>query len=109
MKRIAKRTNKTLNYTQGKEYATYISQQCNSILFLENDLGDNVVINKIDFAKKDSVDIVVVKKINKKNDIIEILIDKHFDDIDKARMYCEYMNMNCSYPIYSVEIYELQK
>ena len=41
--------NKTLNYTKDKEYTARISQQCNSILFLKNDLKDQVVVNKYDF------------------------------------------------------------
>lgn len=45
----ATKTNKTMNYTKGKEYEGRISQQCNSILFITNDLGDNVVVNKYDF------------------------------------------------------------
>lgn len=45
----ANKTNKTLKYTKGKKYEYHISQQCSSILFIVNDEGDNVVVNKIDF------------------------------------------------------------
>ena len=45
----AKSTNKTMNYTKDKEYEARISQQCNSILFITNDFGDQVVVNKYDF------------------------------------------------------------
>ena len=41
--------NKTLNYTKDKEYEARISQQCNSILFITNDLGDQIVVNRYDF------------------------------------------------------------
>lgn len=41
--------NKTLNYSKENEYEARISQQCNSILFIQNDLGDNIVVNKYDF------------------------------------------------------------
>lgn len=42
-------TNKTLKYSKHKIYEAHISQQCNSILFIVNDAGDKVVVNKIDF------------------------------------------------------------
>ena len=41
--------NKTLNYTKCDEYEADISQQCNSILFITNDLGDQVVASRYDF------------------------------------------------------------
>lgn len=41
--------NNTLKYSKDTIYDARISQQCNSILFIENDLGDNVVVNKYDF------------------------------------------------------------
>ena len=41
--------NKTLKYSKDTIYDARISQQCNSILFIENDLKDNVVVNKYDF------------------------------------------------------------
>jgi hypothetical protein len=49
---IATKTNNTMKYTKDKEYDARISQQCNSILFIENDLGDNVVVNRYDFTTK---------------------------------------------------------
>lgn len=49
IKLIANKTNKTLKYTKGKEYDCRISQQCKFILFIENDLGDKIIVNKIDF------------------------------------------------------------
>ena len=41
--------NKTLNYTKDKEYEARTSQQCNSILFITNDLGDKIMVNRSDF------------------------------------------------------------
>jgi hypothetical protein len=41
--------NSTLKYSKDTIYDARISQQCNSILFIENDLKDNVVVNKYDF------------------------------------------------------------
>ncbi|HDK7194878.1 TPA: hypothetical protein PTV74_003185 [Clostridium botulinum] len=43
------KTNNTLKYTKDKEYEARISQQCNSILFIVNDNGDDIVVNKYDF------------------------------------------------------------
>lgn len=45
----ANKTNDTLKYSKDEEYEARISQQCNSILFISNDLGDNIVVNKYDF------------------------------------------------------------
>lgn len=41
--------NRTLKYSKDTMYDARISQQCNSILFIENDLRDNIVVNKYDF------------------------------------------------------------
>lgn len=49
IKVIATKTNNTMKYTNDKEYDARISQQCKSILFIENDLGDNVVVNRYNF------------------------------------------------------------
>lgn len=49
MKVKALRTNDTLKFTKDKDYEARISQQCNSILFITNDLGDNVVASYYDF------------------------------------------------------------
>ena len=42
-------TNNTLKYTEDREYEARISQQCKSILFIVNDNGDNVIVNRYDF------------------------------------------------------------
>ncbi|BAO04794.1 ATPase/histidine kinase/DNA gyrase B/HSP90 domain protein [Clostridium botulinum B str. Osaka05] len=50
IKRVkAIKTNNALKYTRDKEYEARISQQCKSILFIINDNGDNVIVNKYDF------------------------------------------------------------
>lgn len=53
----ALKDNKTMNYTKDKVYDARISQQCYTILFIDNDLGDSVIVNKFDFtsAKEKSV------------------------------------------------------
>lgn len=107
MVRVAKKTNKTLGYTIGKEYKTHISQQCNSILFIENDLGDNVVVNKVDFIGKNKIDVVVVNRYKDSNNEIVTMIKKHFKRMEEANKYAEEMNKECDYPSYFVEIYEI--
>lgn len=43
------KTNETLKYTEGKEYEGKTTVQCSSILFVENDNGDKVIVDKSDF------------------------------------------------------------
>lgn len=45
----ANKTNNTLKYIKDNKYVAHISQVDRTILFIENEEGDKVVVNAIDF------------------------------------------------------------